>query len=380
MRQSTFITVICLVITTSLGGCNQDVTDPDDNTIKSVEVVYGDVAVEVDLAEIEEVEREGEPYARLSDVVAAADLGVPLGGLEFDFEASDGFRSSSTSTCVDVIPMAGEMLEQGYVHMITRNLDFEADLELPGCVTSLRDLARILASDAVPTVEVEYDDDTTTVDLAAAEVVEFEGADHVRLTDIVALADLGAELDALAFDFEASDGFRPSQSDNCTDVMPLAGDLMTHGYVSLASGDLSWAEEADLPGCLNLVDLALIVATDASIGPFVDIIFDGETTTVDLGQATVVNFEGNDAVALTEVIELAEIGVATADLSFDFLASDGYRPSENVNCSSIMPIAGDQLGDAFIRLANRNLVWNPSAGLPGCAYVNDLAQIDALSL
>ena len=148
MRRRRSATALFLISVPLLANCDQTVTDPTDTSVKSVEVVYDDEAVTVELGALEEIDRGGEPHARLSDVVEAAELGVPLEELGFDFEASDGFRSSSTSTCVDVIPMAGGLLEQGYVHTITRNLAFEAELDLPGCVARLQEMVRILAADA----------------------------------------------------------------------------------------------------------------------------------------------------------------------------------------------------------------------------------------
>jgi hypothetical protein len=100
--------------------------------------------------------------------------------------------------------------------------------------------------------------------------------------------------------------------------------------------------------------------------------------TVDLSQAEVMDFEGNDAVRLTDVIELAALGVATADLTFDFVASDGFRVSEATNCASTFPIGGDQLDTGYIELATRNLVWDATAGMPGCAFADDLATIEAI--
>jgi hypothetical protein len=140
--------VFAVVVTALMYGCDQWISDPPESTVKSVAVTFnGEEAAVVDLANLEVIERDGEQYALLADVVEAAELGVELETLEFDFEAADGFRSSSTSTCVDVIPMDGALLRQGFVHRLTRNLDWDVEPELPGCVGRLRDLARILAVD-----------------------------------------------------------------------------------------------------------------------------------------------------------------------------------------------------------------------------------------
>ncbi len=113
----------------------------------SVEVVYGGTTVEVGLGDIEPVTRDGVEVARLSDLVEAADLGVDLEALEFDFEASDGFRSSNSSNCVDVVPVPGELLTQGYMDLETQDLSWEESLDFPGCLR-MDGMVRIHATDA----------------------------------------------------------------------------------------------------------------------------------------------------------------------------------------------------------------------------------------
>jgi hypothetical protein len=361
-----------------LPGCDQEV-DPPDNEIKTVEVVYNDgTPVVVDLADLEAVTLDdGEEYARLSDVVEAAGLGVALADLQFDFEGSDGFRSSSTSTCTETIPMAGELLSQGYIHRVTRNLAWDEAADMPGCV-HVDDTARLLASDAAaagPTVDVTYNGDTVTVDLSEA---EGDVAGTASLADVIAAADLGVAVEALAFDFVASDGFRVSEAGNCAPFFPIAGDQLGAGAIEIATRNLSWDEAAGLPGCANVDDLATIEVTDLSTGPFVDVTYGGDTFTVDLSEAEVVDFEGSDAVGLAEVVALADLGVAAADLTFDFVASDGFRVSEAANCAATFPIAGDQLDAGYVLLENQNLVWDAAADMPGCAFADDLATIDAI--
>lgn len=244
-------------------GCNEE--DPPDEEIATVDVAYNGQDITVDLADLEAVTLDdGEEYTRLSDVVEAADLGVALESLEFDFEGSDEFRASSSSNCVDIIPVAGALLAQGYVHRVTRDMAWDESLELPGC-TRVDDMARLLASDAgdaPPEVEVVYGETTVTVDLTTLATVEREGEDHVRLTDVVEAASLGVVIADLGFDFEASDGFRPSNSGNCADATPLAGDQIEHGFISVSGRNLSWADDAGLPGCMNLDNVVLIEATD----------------------------------------------------------------------------------------------------------------------
>ncbi len=131
-----------------LAACDQRVSDAPEGDVKTVEVVFEEVTSEVDLGELDTVTIEGEELVRLSDVVEAADLGVELSALEFDFVASDGFRSGDRSTCTETIPMPGETLEQGYIDPVTRNMSWDASLGMPGCVR-VRDAAQLIATEVV---------------------------------------------------------------------------------------------------------------------------------------------------------------------------------------------------------------------------------------
>ncbi len=135
-----------LIILISAVACDQRVSENVDDAPKLVEVVYSGGSYEVALGEIETIAVEGVDVVRLSDVVETATLGVDLADLEFDFVASDGFRSGERSTCVDTVPMPGETLDRGYIDPVTRNLSWDAALDMPGCVR-VRDAAQLLASD-----------------------------------------------------------------------------------------------------------------------------------------------------------------------------------------------------------------------------------------
>lgn len=138
------LALACLLTTAS--SCDQQVSENGDGEAKTVEVVYNGTSYEVDLGLLETLTVEDDDVLRLSDVVNAAELGVALSDLEFDFQASDGFRSGERSTCTETIPVAGETLARGYIHPITRNLSWDAELGMPGCVR-VYDTAQLLASD-----------------------------------------------------------------------------------------------------------------------------------------------------------------------------------------------------------------------------------------
>ena len=131
-----------LLLALGLAACDGEPA-PEPHTVA---VVYGETTVTVDLGDLDVVTFQDAPHVRLSDVVEAASLGVALESLELDFEAADGFRSSSSSNCDDFVPVPGALLAQGYVNLETRRTAWEEALDFPGCLR-VADLARILASD-----------------------------------------------------------------------------------------------------------------------------------------------------------------------------------------------------------------------------------------
>jgi len=378
LRSGSVMWVVLLSVMTVSFACDDGDGGGDD--VGSVEVVYGGNTVTIDLADLEPIDVGGVQTARLSDVVEAADLGVALAALELDFEGSDGFRSSSSSNCEDLVPLPGELLTQGYIELTTRNLSWDEALGFPGCMR-VDDTARIIATDAAaagPEIEVVYGETTATVDLSTLDPVDFGGTPHVLVSDVVEAAELGVELTALELDFEASDGFRPSSSGRCADFVPVAGSDLDQGYIDLATRDLSWDAGLGFPGCLSVVDLVTIIATDAApAGPEIDVVYGETTATVDLSTLDPVDFGGTPHVLVSDVVEAAELGVELTALELDFEASDGFRPSSSGRCADFVPVAGSDLDQGYIDLATRDLSWDAGLGFPGCLSVVDLVTIIA---
>lgn len=241
-------------------GCDDD----DSGEIATVDVVYVDESVTIDLGELEAVAvADEEGYVRMSDIVDAAAIGVAIEDLEFDFEGGDGFLASSSPNCVDHIPVAGALLEQGYIHRVTRNLAWDDALGMPGC-TRVDNTARIHASNVGTGSEIEvvYGETSSFIGMGSLNIVEFEGEDHAQLEEVITSASLGVLTSGLGFDFESGAGVRPSSSEDCASLTPISADQIEHAFINVATRDLSWAAEAGLPDCMNVNDLVLIEATD----------------------------------------------------------------------------------------------------------------------
>lgn len=145
LKRAVFFAGLSLVFV--LVSCDQTVDI--DARAQSVEVAYDERTVEIDLGTLTTSDVEGVDMdmVRLSAVVEAADLGVGLEFLMFDFLSADGFQPRSSPNCTDeIIPLPGSYLEQGYIDPMTRDLYWDEALNLPGCV-GVDDTAQILVTD-----------------------------------------------------------------------------------------------------------------------------------------------------------------------------------------------------------------------------------------
>lgn len=132
-------------------GLEQDITleAPEENSPEgsSVGVFWDDQEAEVFLGPLDRVDFEGRPVCLLWDVLLAAGLEEQdILGMRFDFEGSDGFRSSSVGCSL----LEGELMRHGYLDPESLALLWEADLHLRGCYW-LNGAARILGEPAEAT-------------------------------------------------------------------------------------------------------------------------------------------------------------------------------------------------------------------------------------
>ncbi len=109
-------------------------------------------------------------------------------------------------------------------------------------------------------VDVVADDVTVAVDLSTLATTTFEGNPAVELPDVVAASGLGVTWSERTYDFEGSDGYRPSGND-CPPVDWTAAQL---GYLFPDSGNLVWDEAAGLRGCYYVDAMVIVDVQDAA--------------------------------------------------------------------------------------------------------------------
>ena len=75
------------------------------------------------------------PFAKLSDVVAAADATIDPAKVTFDIADPTGAKPDSKSNCASIVPFDGANLSKAHIDRTTRNVKWDADLSYPGCAS-----------------------------------------------------------------------------------------------------------------------------------------------------------------------------------------------------------------------------------------------------
>ncbi|MFW5739659.1 MAG: hypothetical protein ACOC1F_04775 [Myxococcota bacterium] len=127
--------------------------------------------------------------------------------------------------------------------------------------------------------------------------------------------------------------------------------------------------------------LCLGCSDDQSVDPgssggepaVLDVSYDGQSVPVDLGDLATTPYEGVELVKLSDVWAESGITADRAALAFEFVASDGFKPS-NKDCEDL---AGTNLDQGYIDPVSRNLTWDESLGLGGCYAVRDTVEMNA---
>jgi len=243
-----------LALLALLAACDDQDVDLDDTSTPgyTVDVVADGQTVPVDLSTLGTVAFEGNQVVPLPGVLAASGLNTTWSERTYDFVASDGYRPSTN----DCPPVDWDAMQMGYIYPASGNVVWDKAAGLPGCYnvdeTVTIDVQDLTA--AGYTVDVVADVGTASVDLSTLTAVDFEGSPAVTLPDVLAASGLSVTWVERTYMFEASDGYRPSDS-GCD---PVDWKAMQVGYLLQDNGNLVWDEAAKMRGCYY-VDGTVIV-------------------------------------------------------------------------------------------------------------------------
>lgn len=105
----------------------------------------------------------------------------------------------------------------------------------------------------------------------------------------------------------------------------------------------------------------------------VGVFHEGQSANVDLGTLSTTAYKGVSLVKLSDVWTASGFTADRTTLEFEFVASDGFKPS-NKDCADL---PGTVLDQGYIDPATRNLTWDEALGFQGCYSVKDTVQINA---
>jgi hypothetical protein len=252
----------------SLAACDQttepgqqDSGVPDDGgTVPGLKITvsYQSSDTDVDISTLTPVT--GTTAVLLSDIVLAALPGKDLATVNAGFLASDGFDPSTKANCASILPLSGDLLEQGQVDTTTANLSWPDALQMPGC-SYVKGLAKITLTDAGLKIKVTYQGVDHTVDIST---VTAETSGSVLVSNVVLKALPGQDLTLVNAPNFLAPGYDPTTKGSCqaAGVLPVAGTDLALGYVAPATADLTWDASLSKPGCLNVKGLDQILLAD----------------------------------------------------------------------------------------------------------------------
>lgn len=363
---------ILLVVAFALGagGCGE--TGGPASGGASVDVVHGGEARAVELAALATAAL-GVP---LSDVIEESWPELDPAALEVDFIARDGFRPSARSTCQGLVPVPGELLDQGYLEPETANLLWDEALDFPGCLHP-DGVATVLLPDREThgaIVTLVAGESSVEVDLSLLPTVETSSGPRVALDLVVSSSGVVEAPNLHDYDFEASDGSRPAAE---AGLDPLPWGFLSSGTIDPVTRDLDWGPDLGLEAAWLVRDVAVIHLSEREVDPgTVEVVHGEDRREVDLGDLPLTRVGSESLVVLTEVVLAAALVDDPSTFGYDFEASDGYRVVEGHDDRVLAP--WEALGQGWIDPFSRNVTWAESLDLGSPWRVRDTAIIHVL--
>lgn len=93
----------------------------------------------------------------------------------------------------------------------------------------------------------------------------------------------------------------------------------------------------------------------------------------DLAKST---FKDTPVVTLSTIWDAAGLNAPYTDYVFDFVGADGFRPASRDRCKTVV-FDGAAFARGYVELESQRLTWDDELGYSGCAFVSNLATIEA---
>lgn len=108
-------------------------------------------------------------------------------------------------------------------------------------------------------------------------------------------------------------------------------------------------------------------------GQILTVSYQGQSYPINLASLATSTYKGVNLVRLSDVWVATGSAVDPTTLAFEFVSSDGFKPSAK-GCADL---PGSVLAQGYIDPTSRNLTWDEALGFKGCYSVKDAAQMNA---
>ncbi len=229
-----------------------------DDSHVSVDVVLEQSRVGVDLRFQPTEDVDGRQMVALAGIVFASGITSSADLYLYDLESFSGSRPvrDSSATAVELEALADGFVARDDGSVFWRVLPDGDDAWNLGTVSAIHLLDR---GGEPGSVQVVRGDQGVSVELGSLETVAVGGQRLVKLQDVVLAADLVSTPDKNVFDFEGTDGFRPS-ADKGLD--PLTWEQLSKGWMHPVTGSLTWSPELSMPSAWNVSNVAKVHILD----------------------------------------------------------------------------------------------------------------------
>ncbi len=129
-------------------------------------------------------------------------------------------------------------------------------------------------------------------------------------------------------------------------------------------------------GCSSAQTVNAGTASDggsAGLGLALVVTYRDQSVPVDLGSVASSTYKGVTLLRLADVWDVSRISADRTILEFEFVASDGFKPSDK----GCVDLSGSVLDQGYIDPTSRNLTWDEALGFRGCYSVKGTAEMNA---
>jgi hypothetical protein len=99
-----------------------------------------------------------------------------------------------------------------------------------------------------------------------------------------------------------------------------------------------------------------------------------QSADLDLSKLNKSDYKGTSLVKLADVWTASSISADRTTLEFEFVAFDGFIPSQKTGCGDL---PGSVLEKGYVDPVSRKLTWDESLGLAGCYSVKNAVKMNA---